>query len=121
MNWEVLEGEDFPEIDGKEGLEEDEEINNKSLFAKMVNQNPQSSNSGNILALAFPLVMAMSLGISYFAVILSGTPDSKEHPVTMLPDIVMASLPYSASLLSTALCLLFMATVLHWVLSNDTR
>ncbi len=100
-------------IDDKEGLEEDKEVNNDNLFAKLVDQIPQSSNARNIFVLTLLLVLEALLGISYFAVILSGTPNSKEHPVAMLPDIVMASLPYLMSLPSVALCLLFMAAVLR--------
>jgi len=125
LNREVLEGESFLAIDssssrstGGEGSKTDEEgdDDDSDLFATLVDRNPQSSNAGNVLALALPLVLAASLGISYLAIALSGAPGDGERPPTVLPEAIASSLPYLTSLPSAALCLLFAAAEFRWAL-----
>jgi len=125
LNREILSGEDFLAVDSSDESEEgedddDDDDNGDKLFATLVDDNPQSSNVGNALAVALPLALAASLGVSYLAIVFSGTPPNDEYPVTMLPEILTSSLPYLSSLPSAMLCLFFMATEFRWALPSNS-
>jgi len=119
LNREVLEGEVFLAIDSsssEESKTDEEDEDDSDLFATLVDRNPRSSNAGNVLALALPLVLAASLGVSYLAITFSGTPGDEDYPATMLPEMLTSSLPYLTSLPSAALCLFFAAADFRWAL-----
>ncbi|KAL7540945.1 hypothetical protein ACHAXR_010505 [Thalassiosira sp. AJA248-18] len=102
----------FQDNEGSE--EEGKENNEDQLFATLIDDNPQSSNVGNALAVALPLVLTASLALSYLSVV-SKAPSGDEYSGE-IQEMLASSLPYLSSLPSAILCLLFMATEFRWAL-----
>jgi len=72
LNREILEGETFSTSPSDKTDEETDQ--DEQTFATLVDQNPElSSNVGNGLALALPLILGFTLAVSYFAVQASST------------------------------------------------
>jgi len=129
LNREVLEGERFSATaDESEGLEEGAEVEEDDerkkeedqLFATLVDDNPESSNIGNALALALPLVLGASLAFSYLVTI-SAAPVVDESSFGSIQEILSPYLPYVLPLPSAILCLLFVATEFRWALPPSSE
>lgn len=104
----------FQDDDEGGSEEEGKENNEDQLFATLIDDNPQSSNVGNALAVALPLVLTASLAFSYLSVV-SKAPSGEEYSGE-IQEMMASSLPYLSSLPSAILCLLFMATEFRWAL-----
>ncbi|KAL7525711.1 hypothetical protein ACHAWF_003795, partial [Thalassiosira exigua] len=120
LNREILSGENFFAPRNNEsaaGENPDTKNDDDQLFATLIDDNPQSSYVGNLLAVALPLVLSLTLGVSYLAIsskslLESGNPGAIE-------ETLASSLPYLLSLPSLGLCLLFVATEFRWALPNS--
>lgn len=120
LNREILNGDDFLASTSKGADSEgnvDGDNDDDQLFATLIDDGPQSSNAGNILAVSLPLVLSATLAISYLTVS-SGPSPSSESP-NAFQEMLAPSLPYLFSLPSVGLCLLFMAAEFRWALPGN--
>ena len=114
-------------IGKKKGKEKNNDDNDDNLFATLIDQNPDSSNAGNVLAIILPLALASSLAISYLFISLVTDSFGGDDSIASSSDDIWKSvvqpllsyLPFLSSLPSVLLCLLFMATEFRWVLSDS--
>eukprot|EP00581_Thalassiosira_minuscula_P005362 CAMPEP_0183742128 /NCGR_PEP_ID=MMETSP0737-20130205/63991_1 /TAXON_ID=385413 /ORGANISM="Thalassiosira miniscula, Strain CCMP1093" /LENGTH=832 /DNA_ID=CAMNT_0025977657 /DNA_START=9 /DNA_END=2507 /DNA_ORIENTATION=+ len=128
LNGEILEGKDYyvltmDDDDEKKKDSMNDDDDDDDLFATLLDDNPESSNVGNALALALPLILFASLGVSYLAIVFSeslgGDQSQSSSGLGLLPDTLTSSLPYLTSLPSALLCLVFLATEFRWALPDS--
>lgn len=118
LNREILSGERFADSNRKgRGVDDEGKADEDQLFATLIDDNPQSSNFGTVLAIVLPLVLAGTLAFSYLTVGFGTTGGEESGAFQELGKY----LPYLTSLPTMGLCLLFVATEFRWALQNDGK
>ena len=97
---------------------EEDDDDDEKLFAKLVDNSPQSTKIGGAIALTLPLLLGASLALSYTLISFFKNGSSSEG-LPLIPSsfignehwsAIQGVLPYLTSIPSMALCLLFVAT-----------